>query len=95
MNIYKKPTTPPLIFFNLKQQGEKTEHFTLEDATIEQVGRFVTETINNSSEIPKIATGHRLTIEWRYRNGKNVKSMSVAVFGVTPKQAKDILLSKL
>jgi len=95
MKLYTQPKTPFLIRINVKKIGEETEFITLCDTTQEKVKEWVIKTLENT-KIKPFLSGNRTVIEIRaYEDGKNGKSISIPLFGLSPKEINDILLKNL
>lgn len=95
MKLYIQPKTPLLIRINIKKIGEETEFITLIDTNQEKVKSWISKTLENVTIKPFI-TGKRTVIEIRaYEDGKNGKSISIPLFGLSPKEVSDILIEDL
>lgn len=95
MKIYIPPTAPDLVRVNIRKQGEKTEHITLQDTTPQAFLAWATIFINNE-KLSIFEGGYKTTIEARESNaGENGKAISISFRGLSPAQTKEVILKNL
>ena len=95
MKLYTPPPPPTLMRINIKQQGHKTEHLTIEQTTQHELLEWLKKLIERQN-LSIFATGKVTAVEVREGIGStNGKSVSFSFKGLTPLDVKHLILKHI
>jgi hypothetical protein len=95
MKIYEEPKAPYLMRINIKRHPDKTEHLTLCEVTQQECYDFIKNLIEKQN-LSIFQTGKLTNIEIREGFGsENGKSISMSFKGLSPKEVKELIITKL
>lgn len=95
MKLYKQQEPPLLMRINIKKQGVKTEHISIEETTQQELYDWLKKLID-AQGLSIFATGRITTVEIRESvNGVNGKSVSFSFKGLEPIQVNELILKNI
>lgn len=97
MKLHTPPEPIEVIRMTFRKQKHKYEYIMVQEATLEEVEKFLKKTIASKIKIDPFYTGNRVGIDIRhYVGGKAGKSKSISFKdSITPKELKEIILKEL
>lgn len=97
MKLHTPPPPIDIVRISFRKKGYNYEYIMLEETTIEEVERFIKDTIQERVKIDPFYTGDRIGVDIRrYKGAKAGKSVSVSFKDViTPSELKSIILQEL